>query len=188
MTTKKIGVFVGSLRKGSYTRALAKEAVRLAPSSLELHILEIGDLPLYNQDFDDEGNPPESYTRFRKEVAALDGFLFITPEYNRSYPAVLKNALDVASRPYGKNLWNGKPGAIISASIGVMGAFGANHALRQSMVFLNVPTLQQPEAYIGRVDTLLDQNGKIANDSTRKFYEEYLEAFAKWVHTLSNAQ
>ena len=187
MNLIKICVFVGSLRRGSFSRSIARAAVSLAPADLSLHFVEIGDLPLYNSDFDDDGNPPESYVRFRKEVLELDGFLFVTPEYNRSVPAVLKNALDVGSRPYGHNTWDGKPGAIISVSPGSLGAFGANHHLRQPMVFLNVLLLQQPEAYIGKVASLLNGNGELIDESTRSYLKEYMEAFSKWVNTISGS-
>ena len=185
MRKMNIGIFVGSLRKGSYNRSIANALIALAPASLAPHIVEIGNLPLYNQDMDDEGNPPEAYLQFRKEVAALDGVLFVTPEYNRSMPAALKNALDVASRPYGENQWNGKPGAIVSVSMGTMGGMAANLALRQPMVFLNVPLMQQPEAYIGKAQDLLDDKGVLVNESTRAFLKNYMEAYAEWVMTLS---
>jgi len=176
---RDIGVFVGSLRKESLNRKLAKALAELAPTSLKLEIVEIGQLPLYNQDFDED--PSSVYVEFRARVRAADGVLFVTPEYNRSVPGALKNALDVASRPYGQSAWNGKPGAVISASPGAIGGFGANHHLRQSLVFLNVPAMQQPEAYIGGADKLFDASGKLANDGTRKFLQQFIEAFANWV-------
>ncbi|MGO8846172.1 MAG: NADPH-dependent FMN reductase [Methylocella sp.] len=176
---RDIAVFVGSLRKESLNRKLAKALEELAPSSLKLDIVEIGQLPLYNQDFDEDPSPV--YVEFRARVRAADGVLFITPEYNRSVPGALKNALDVASRPYGQSAWNGKPGAVISASPSAIGGFGANHHLRQSLVFLNVPAMQQPEAYIGGADKLFDASGKLANDGTRKFLQQFIEAFANWV-------
>jgi len=176
---RDIAVFVGSLRKESLNRKLAKALAELAPSSLKLEIVEIGQLPLYNQDFDEDPSPV--YVEFRARVRAADGVLFVTPEYNRSVPGALKNALDVASRPYGQSAWNGKPGAVISASPGAIGGFGANHHLRQSLVFLNVPAMQQPEAYIGGADKLFDASGKLANDGTRKFLQQFIEAFANWV-------
>lgn len=185
MSSKNIGIFVGSLRRDSFSRSIAKAAASLAPSELSVKFIEIGDLPLYNSDFDDDDNPPEAWVRFRKEVNGLDGFLFVTPEYNRSVPAVLKNALDVGSRPYGHNAWGGKPGAIISVSPGNLGAFGANHHLRQPMVFLNVLLLQQPEAYIGNVASLLNENGELINEQTRSFLKDYMAAFTKWVGTVS---
>jgi len=176
---RDIAVFVGSLRKESLNRKLAKALAELAPSSLKLEIVEIGQLPLYNQDFDED--PSLVYVEFRARVRAADGVLFVTPEYNRSVPGALKNALDVASRPYGQSAWNGKPGAVISASPGAIGGFGANHHLRQSLVFLNVPAMQQPEAYIGGADKLFDASGKLANDGTRKFLQQFIEAFANWI-------
>jgi len=176
---RDIAVFVGSLRKESLNRKLAKALAELAPSSLKLEIVEIGQLPLYNQDYDED--PSSVYVEFRARVRAADGVLFVTPEYNRSVPGALKNALDVASRPYGQSAWNGKPGAVISASPGAIGGFGANHHLRQSLVFLNVPAMQQPEAYIGGADKLFDARGKLANDGTRKSLQQFIEAFANWV-------
>ncbi len=183
--SKKIGLLIGSLRAHSYSRSIANALIELAPETLRLQIVESGDLPLYNQDLDDNGTPPESWQRFRKEIQALDGFIFITPEYNRSVPAVLKNALDVGSRPYGQSVWNGKPGAILSLTPGTLGGFGANHHLRQSMVFLNVLLLQQPEVYLSRVDTLLDEDGKLNDASTKDFLRNYLNAFSAWVFTLT---
>lgn len=178
-TVRDVAVFVGSLRKDSINRKMANALVELAPSSLKLSIVEIGQLPLYNQDGDE--NPPAAWTVFRERVRAADAVLFVTPEYNRSVPAPLKNALDVGSRPYGQSSWNGKPGAVLSASPGAIGGFGANHHLRQSLVFLNVPAMQQPEAYIGGADKLFDTNGKLSNDGTRKFLEHFMQAFADWV-------
>ncbi|MGH7097359.1 MAG: NADPH-dependent FMN reductase [Stellaceae bacterium] len=178
-TVRDVAVFVGSLRKDSINRKMANALVELAPSSLKLSIVEIGQLPLYNQDGDE--NPPAAWTVFRERVRAADAVLFVTPEYNRSVPAPLKNALDVGSRPYGQSSWNGKPGAVLSASPGAIGGFGANHHLRQSLVFLNVPAMQQPEAYIGGADKLFDTNGKLSNDGTRKFLEHFMQAFADWI-------
>jgi chromate reductase len=156
MKQKRIAVLVGSLRKASFNRKMAKALISLAPEPQMLEIIEIGGLPLYDQDYDDEGRPPAAWTTFREHIKSFDGFLFVTPEYNRSVPAVLKNALDVGSRPYGKSIWGEKPGAVISVSPGAIGGFGANHHLRQSLVFLNVPTMQQPEAYIGNAANLFD--------------------------------
>jgi chromate reductase len=179
--TKKIAVFVGSLRKESFNRKMAKVLTTLAPESLTLEIIEIGGLPLYDQDYDDEGKPPSEWTEFRKRVKSFDGVLFVTPEYNRSVPGVLKNALDVGSRPYGQSVWGGKPGAVISVSPGVIGGFGANHHLRQSLVFLDVPAMQQPEAYIGGAAQLFDANGNITNETTREFLIKFMNSFAAWV-------
>ena len=179
MKQKKIAVFVGSLRKESFNRKMAKALTALAPESLKLEIIEIGGLPLYNADLED--NPPAPWTEFRERLPKFDGVLFVTPEYNRSVPGVLKNAIDVGSRPYGKSIWNGKPGAVISVSPGAIGGFGANHHLRQSLVFLNVPTLQQPEAYIGNAASLFDESGQFSNDSTREFISNYMRTFTAWV-------
>lgn len=174
-----VAVVVGSLRKDSVNRRLAQSLAALAPPTLRLAIQEIGDLALYNQDYDAE--PPRAWTAFRERVKVADAVLFVTPEYNRSMPGVLKNALDVGSRPYGHSAWSGKPGAIVSASPGAIGGFGANHHLRQALVFLNVPTMAQPEAYIGGADKLFDADGRIAPESTRKFFEQFMRAFAEWV-------
>jgi chromate reductase len=185
--TKKIAVFVGSLRKESFNRKMAKALITLAPESLMLEIIEIGGLPLYDQDYDDAGKPPSAWTAFRERVKSFDGVLFVTPEYNRSVPGVLKNAIDVGSRPYGRSVWGGKPGAVISVSPGAIGGFGANHHLRQSLVFLNVPAMQQPEAYIGNAAQLFDTNGDITNENTREFLIKFMNAFAAWIaKNLSN--
>lgn len=174
-----VAVFVGSLRKDSYNRKLAKALIALAPESLLLEIVEINNLPFYNQDF--EENPSQEVLKFRQKIQAADAVLFVTPEYNRSVPAVLKNAIDIGSRPYGKNSWDNKPGAIISLSPGALGAFGANHHLRQSLVFVNVLTMAQPEAYIGNATNLFDDKGVLVNDSTKEFLRKFLDAFAKWI-------
>jgi chromate reductase len=176
-------ILVGSLRKASLNGILANALISLAPSSLKLDIVEIGQLPFYNEDL--ETNPaPAQWTAFRQRVKAADAVLFVTPEYNRSVPAVLKNALDVGSRPYGSSVWDRKPGAIVSCSPGAIGAFGANHHVRQSLVFLNVPTMQQPEAYVGHADKLFDEYGKLVSDGTRKFLQDFMQAFANWVETI----
>ena len=179
--TKRIAIFIGSLRKESFNRKMAKALMSFAPDSLKLEIIEIGGLPLYNQDYDDEGKPPSAWIEFRKQVKSFDGVLFVTPEYNRSVPCVLKNAIDVGSRPYGQSVWGGKPGAVISVSPGAIGGFGANHHLRQSLVFLDVPAMQQPEAYIGGAAQLFDANGRITNEKTREFLIKFMDAFAAWV-------
>ena len=182
---KKIGVIVGSLRKESWNRKLALALMKLAPPLLDMEIIEIGDLPLYNQDLDDENRPPKEWVAFRERMQKKDGFLFVTPEYNRSVPAPLKNAIDVGSRPYGKSIWGGKPGAVVSASPGAIGGFGANQHLRQSFVFLDILCLQQPEAYISDVSHLFDEKGQIAKADTRDFLRKYMETFAAWVGKVS---
>ena len=178
-TTRNVAVIVGSLRKDSFNRKMANALIAMAPAPLKLAIHEIGDLPLFNQDF--EADPPSVVTDFKQRLAAADAVLFVTPEYNRSVPGVLKNAIDVGSRPYGKSAWSGKPGAIISVSPGKLAAFGANQALRQSMVFLDVPTMQQPEAYIGNAAALFDDKGVLSDEATRKFMDKFLAAFAQWI-------
>lgn len=177
----KIGVIVGSLRKASWNRKLALALVKLAPTTLNLEIIEIGQLPLYNQDPDDEGHPLKEWAEFREKAKQMDGFLFVTPEYNRSIPAPLKNAIDVGSRPYGKSIWNGKPAAVISSSPGSIGGFGANNHLRQSFVTLNVPCLPAPETYIANVHELFDEHSNISKEDTRKFLEKFMQNFAQWV-------
>jgi chromate reductase, NAD(P)H dehydrogenase (quinone) len=174
-----VAVLVGSLRKDSVNRKVANAMADLAPPALKLEIVEFRDLPLYDQDLD--ANPPPEWTRFRDRVRAADAVLFVTPEYNRSVPGPLKNAIDVGSRPYGHSAWNGKPTAIASASPGAIGGFGSNHHLRQSLVFLNMAAMPQPEAYIGGADKLFDANGKLVNDGTRKFLIQFMEAFAAWI-------
>ena len=178
---RDVVVLVGSLRKASWTRLIATALCRIAPPSLKLEIVEIGELALYNQDFDDEHRVPAPWQAFRERIARADAVLFVTPEYNRSVPGVLKNAVDVASRPYGHSAWNAKPAAVVSVSPGALSAFGANHHLRQSLVFLNMPTLQQPEVYIGGVGQLVDPAGNLTKPETKQFLESFLGAFAAWI-------
>ena len=173
---------VGSLRRESFTRRFTQVLGELAPQSLKIEIVGIGDLPLYNQDHDDDS--PQASQNFRARIKRANGVLFATPEYNRSVPGVLKNAIDVGSRPEGKSVWAGKPAAIVSVTPYGLGAFGANHHLRQSLVFLNVPTLQQPEAYLSYVDKLFDEHGKLVSDGTGKFLQQLMQAFANWVETI----
>jgi chromate reductase len=177
--TRKVGVFVGSLRKESLTRKVANAIVTVAPPSLSFEFFDIGAVSPYNQDI--EESPPADWVTFRKKVGAVDALLFATPEYNRSVPGFLKNAIDVASRPSRMGAINGKPGAVVSVSPGNLGGFGANHHLRQSLVFLDVPTLQQPEAYIGGADKLFDSAGNLTSDSTREFLRTFVSAFAAWI-------
>ena len=178
-TTRNVAVIVGSLRKDSLNRKMANALIAMAPAPLAMTFVEIGLLPLFNQDL--EADPPAAVTDFKQRVAAADAVLFVTPEYNRSVPGALKNAIDVGSRPYGKSVWTGKPGAIVSVSPGAMGGFGSNHALRQSLVFLNVPAMPQPEAYIGSATALFDEKGALVNESTRGHMQKFLQAFAQWI-------
>ena len=180
----RVAVLVGSLRQDSINRKVARALIALQPPSLAGEIVEIGQLPLYNADAD--ASPPAPWTEFRDRIRAADAVLFVTPEFNRSVPGALKNALDVGSRPYGHSVWSGKPGAVVSASPGGIGGFGANHHLRQSLVFLNVPMLAQPEAYVGGADKLFDAQGNVNNDGTRKFLGDFMAAYAAWV--ASNAK
>ncbi|MDU9394794.1 NADPH-dependent FMN reductase [Pseudomonas japonica] len=173
-----VAVLVGSLRKASLNRKVAQALAELAPSSLQLKIVEIGDLPLYNEDIDSD--PPAAYKAFREQVKGSDALLFVTPEYNRSVPGGLKNAIDVGSRPYGQSVFSGKPGAVISVSPGAVGGFGANHHLRQSLVFLDVPCMQQPEAYVGGAGSLFDEQGRLS-EKTRPFLQGFIDSFATWV-------
>ncbi len=178
MAVRDVAVLVGSLRKGSFTRLAAKAAMGLAPPSLSPSLVEIRDLPLYDQDLDER--PPGEWRVFRDRIRRADAVLFFTPEYNRSVPGVLKNAIDVGSRPYGSSVWEGKPAGVVSVSPGAMGAFGANHHLRQSLVFLNMPAMAQPEAYLGGAADLFDGDGALKSESTREFLSKYLAAFERW--------
>ncbi len=179
MARRDVAVIVGSLRKGSLNRMTARALTALAPPSLALELVEIRDLPLYDQDL--EASPPKAWIEFRDRIRRADAVLFVTPEYNRSVPGALKNALDVGSRPYGQSAWAGKVAAIVSVSPGAIGGFGANHHLRQSLVFLDMPVLQQPEAYVGGAAALFDEQGNLKADGTREFLRKFMEAFAAWI-------
>ena len=180
MTRYKTAILVGSLRRDSINRKVARSICAFASDRLDCNIVEIGDLPLYNQDYD--AASPEPYARFREKIAAAEGVLFCTPEYNRGVPGVLKNAIDVGSRPYGSSVWDKKPAAIVSASPGAIGGFGANHQLRQACVFLNMPVMQQPEAYLSHVgDTAFDESGCLQEGKLRDLVVQLAESFADWV-------
>ena len=182
--TRDVAVLVGSLRKDSLNRRAAHALTALAPASLRLGIVEIGQLPLYDQDAEDGRAPPQPWSDFRTRIKPADAVLFVTPEYNRSVPGAMKNAIDVGSRPYGQSVWNGKPAAVVSVSPGAIGGFGANHHLRQSLVFLNMPVLQQPEAYIGHAASLFGEDGSLVHEATRKFFTDFMAAFAAWIETI----
>jgi chromate reductase len=177
--TCDLAVIVGSLAQASLNRRMAGALIGVAPPSLRPAFVEIGELPLYTPDF--EADPPPAVRAFRERVAPCDAVLFVTPESNRSMPGGLKNALDVGSRPYGKSVWAGKPAAIVTCSPGAIGGFGANHHLRQSLVFLNVPCLQMPEVYVGAVHQKFDESGKPKDEETRKFLQKFIDAYAAWV-------
>jgi chromate reductase len=179
----KYGVIVGSIRKNSYSKGVAEAIVAGLPDDAEVTYLNIAKLPLYNQDYD--ADSPVEYTEFRQAVAAQDAFIFVTPEHNRSIPAALKNALDVASRPWGQSVWGGKPALVASQSISGISGVLAHHVLRQSLVFLDMPTMQQPELYIGNTDKLADENGHITNEGTQSFLagagKQFSEFAAKFI-------
>lgn len=179
--TRKVAALVGSLREASWTRKVAKALIALAPASIALEIVEIGQLPLYNQDLDDGKTPPREWVDFRERMKNFEAVLFLTPEHNRSVPAAMKNAIDVGSRPYGSSIWDGKPGAVVSVTPGALGAFGANHHLRQSMVFLNVPLMPMPEAYLGGIATKFNDSGELTDAGTREFLRKFANAYAAWV-------
>lgn len=178
MRMKKLGVIIGSLRKDSFNRKVAEYMMGQLKSDFDVEIIEIGALQLYNQDFDE--NPPQEWVDFRKKVAQKDAYLFVSPEYNRSMPAALKNALDVASRPMGENVWAKKPGAVVTVSPGAMGGFGSNHQLRQTMAFLDLYIMTQPEAYIGEIHKALDESGKLTSERTQSFLQKISSEFVNW--------
>ena len=180
---RDIAVLVGSLRKESFSRKTARALIELAPSQLKLEIIEIGQLPHYNQDLD-TADPPALWSAFRDRIRPAHAVIFVTPEYNRSVPGVLKNAIDVGSRPYGKSVWDKKPAGVVSVSPGAIGGFGANHHLRQSFVFLEVPAMPSPEAYIGGAAKLFDEQGTLTNESTREFITKFMQSFANWVERI----
>ena len=178
MSTYQIAVVVGSLRKDSFNRKLANAIAKLAPPEFSFKHVQIGDLPLYNQD--DDVNQAESVKRLKSEIKGAQGILFVTPEYNRSLPGVLKNAIDHASRPYGQNVWAGKPAGVIGASIGVIGTAMAQQHLRNVLAFLDVPTLSQPEAFIHAKDEFFDDAGNIGTNS-KQFLQNWMDRYVAWV-------
>ena len=183
----KIAILVGSLREGSLNRKVARSICALRDDNLDCSMIEIGDLPLYNQDYD--ANSPEQYVRFRKQIAEADGVLFVSPEYNRGIPGVLKNAIDVGSRPYGQSVFDKKPGAIVTVSPGSIGGFGANHQIRQSAVFLNMPIMQQPEAYLGQVsDDSFDADGCLKEGPLKDLVTVLAHSFANWVDMIHRSR
>ncbi len=182
--TRKIAILVGSLREGSLNRKAAKAMARLAPDHLEFDFVPIGDLPLYDADLDGD-DPPEPWRAFRERVRAADGVLFVTPEYNRSVPGGLKNAIDVGSRPYGHSAFEKKPAAVVTVSPGAIGGFGANHHLRQMTVFLDMPMMQQPEAYIGGAGDMFGDDGEVKQEKTEKFLRTIVHAYADWVEKIA---
>lgn len=176
---KKIAVLVGSLRKESFNRKIANELEKLSSDNLDLEIVEIGNLPLYNEDLD--RNPPQEWTDFRSKIKSADGILVVSPEYNRTIPGALKNAVDVGSRPYGSSVWPGKPGGVVTSSVSALGGLAANHHIRQAFVFVDVPLMQQPEAYIGNSSQIWNEDGSCV-EKTQEFLKNWIDAYEKWVN------
>jgi chromate reductase len=185
----KIAIIVGSLREGSLNRKMARSICAIRGDNLDCSMVEIGDLPLYNQDYDALPQQPQAYVRFRDQVRSADGVLFVSPEYNRGIPGVLKNAIDVGSRPYGQSVWDRKPAAIVTVSPGAIGGFGSNHQIRQSCVFLNMPVMQQPEAYLGHVtDDSYDENGQLKEGQLKGLVTKLAHAFHDWVDMIHRSR
>ena len=185
--TYKIAILVGSLRKDSINRKVARSICALRNDNLDCSMIEIGDLPLYNSDLDED--PPEQWRRFREQVGAADGVLFVSPEYNRGIPGGLKNAIDVGSRPYGKSVFDKKPAAIVTVSPGSIGGFGSNHQIRQAAVFLNMPVMQQPEAYLGHVnDDSFDGDGQLKEGPLKELVTKVAHAFHDWVDMIHRSR
>jgi chromate reductase len=183
----RIAIIVGSLREGSLNRKVARSICAIRGDNLDCEMIEIGNLPLYNQDSD--SNPPSEFTEFRRKIAAADGVLFVSPEYNRGIPGVLKNAIDVGSRPYGQSVFDKKPAAIVTASPGSIGGFGANHQIRQACVFLNMPVMQQPEAYLGHVsDDSFDESGCLKDGPLKDLVTTLAHAFHDWVDMIHRSR
>jgi chromate reductase len=185
MSQYRIGIVIGSLRHDSYNRQLANAIMKLAPAEFSFQELRIDDIPLYNQDHD--ADQPEPVKRLKGEIAAVDGVVFVTPEYNRSVPGVLKNAIDNASRPYGESAWMGKPAGVLGASVGPAGTCMAQQHLRNMLAYLDMPTLGQPEVFIQVNEGFFDQSGDIANPRTRQFLQRWIEAYVAWVKKFAPA-
>ncbi|MGH8397306.1 MAG: NADPH-dependent FMN reductase [Gammaproteobacteria bacterium] len=186
MNNIKVAVIVGSLRRESYNRKLAKAVEKLMPAEIQFNYIRIDDLPLFSQDI--EADYPPAARRLKDEIKSSDALLFVTPEYNRSMPGVLKNAIDVASRPWGTNSFAGKPGAVMGTSIGAAGTALAQQHLRNSLVFVDVPVLAQPEVLIQYKDGLIDPDGNITNETTRKFLQGFVERYLAWIKRFLPAQ
>lgn len=180
---KQVAIIVGSLRKASFSRKIAQALKELAPDQVACRFVEIGDLEMYNQDLD--AKPPKSWKRFREKISECDAVLFVTPEYNRSLPGCLKNALDVGSRPSGKNVFDGLPAGIVSVTPYSSGAAGSNYALRQALIYLNMPTMQQPEAYISEVEKILSPSGKVKGKKSQEIFEKFMKSFSLWINATS---
>lgn len=180
MSKVKIAILVGSLRADSHTKKLSISLSKMVSENYEAKIVDISQLELYNPDLEDE-NTPVSWTKFRNEISECEAVLFVTPEYNRTIPASLKNAIDVGSQPYGQSIWDNKPGAVVTTAGGTLGGFGANHHLRQAVVFLNVILMQTPEAYIANIHELFDENANLNNEGTKTFLQSFIDSFEDWI-------
>lgn len=181
---KKIGILVGSLRQESYSKAVAERLSEMFGENVEAKIIDISALSLYNPDLE-TATPPAAWSEFRNELKAVDGVLFVTPEYNRTLPASLKNAIDVGSMPYGQSVWNDLPAAVVSVAAGNIGGFGANHNLRQAVVFLNVHVMQAPEVYLSNVHEMLDENNQFKDNGTVDFLKSFTQSFENWIDRLN---
>jgi len=175
-----IGIVVGSLRRDSYSKKVAQYLAGLLEADFDVKFLDISDIALYNQDLDNDSGMPEEWRRLRQDVKVADAVLFVTPEYNRSIPGALKNALDVASRPYADNAWSGKPGAVVGVSPGKLGAFGACHQLRQIATCLNILMMQRPETYISEIENATDESG-VSDKRTQESLQKFAVSFAAWI-------
>jgi len=182
-TPRTIGVIVGSLRRESFNRKVARAMVALAPPTLAPSLVEIGELTLYDQDLEGESTP-KPWTELRQRVRVLDGLLFVTPEYNRGLPAVMKNVIDVGSRPHGHNVWRGKPAGVVSVTPGALGAMAAHHQLRQSLFAVGVAAMPAPEVFIANVATLLGPDGTLTDEKTGEFLRKYMQALAAWTERI----
>lgn len=176
-----VGIIVGSLREGSFTKKIAKSVASQLPDDYNVSIININ-LDLYNEDLEQPGKIPASWENFRAQMNDVDAVIFATPEYNRSIPGGLKNAIDVGSRPMGSSVWDKKPALVLSVSPGAIGGFGANMVLRQSLVFLNMPVVQQPEAYIGGVTNILDANGEVTEERELSYFKAIADAFVDLIN------
>lgn len=179
---KKIGLIAGSLRKESFSKKVAQNVMDMVPEGFECRLISLDDLPVYNQDFDDHGPVPERYQSFRKELAELDGIIVVTPEHNRTMPAVLKNAIDIGSRPKGSNSWAGLTGLVISNSPGNISGFAAHHHVRQSLGCLGVAIVPQPEVYLAGIAKALNEDGELIDDSMKRFLQKAVDAFVEWTN------
>jgi chromate reductase len=180
MPARRVALILGSVRKDALSRRAAKALIAMQPPTLNLELVEVGDLPFYNQELE-TASPPAQWTRFRDAVKDVAAVLFVTPEYNRGVPGAMKNAVDVGSRPWGKGVWEGKPYAVVSTSPGPLGGYSANHQLRQNLSYFTMFLMHQPEMYLGTIDKLVDASGKVTDDKARELFTQFLTQFAAWI-------